>query len=188
MSAKLYARGAAPEPGVMVATFHRWIVAQSFAGHTWLDVADYNHVKGGPGVMLIGIEADVSIDMADGAWGVVYTRKQAWSGSPDLTARLRATMREAVRCAAMLAADPALAGRMDFATDRIRVRLNDRLAAPNNEETLGRMQPALLEAGERVWGDGVTIEHHPSPGALFEAVVIGGRAIAIEAMQRQLEG
>jgi hypothetical protein len=69
------------------------------------------------------------------------------------------------------------------------IRLNDRLAAPNSERTLGEVRAAVTLAGQSIWGDGVTIEHHPSPRALFEVVVGGtGGTIAWEAMQRQLQG
>jgi len=187
MSAKLYAARASVEPGEILAAFHRWIVAQSFAGHTWIDVADYSHVQGGPGVMLIGIEANVSVDQSDGTWGVVYTRKQPWPGSGDLTGRLRATMHGAAQCATILAGDPVFAGRVEFATDRWLIRFNDRLIAPNSERTLSQARAALASAGEAVWGTGVKIEHHPSRLALFEAIIRGEKAIALDAMLGRLK-
>jgi hypothetical protein len=186
MSAKLYATRASVEPGEILATFHRWIVAQSVAGHTWIDVADYSHVKGGPGVVLIGIEANVSADEADGTWGVVYTRKLPWVGSPDLTARIRATMHGTAQSASILASDSVLADRLEFATDRMLVRFNDRLAAPNSERTLSQARGALTSAGESVWGDGVTIEHHASRLSLFEAMVRGANPVTLDAMLGRL--
>lgn len=187
MSAKLYAATARIEPGDIVAAFHRWIVAQSFAGHTWIDVADYNHVKGGPGVVLVGIEANVSFDQADATWGVVYTRKQPWPGSLDLTGRLRATMHAAAESAAILTADAAFAGRLDFATDRILIRLNDRLTAPNTQQTLDQAKSALTSIGQAIWGTDVTIDHHPAKLSLFEATLRGTHAITLETLQRQLQ-
>jgi hypothetical protein len=189
MSARVYAARSAVESGEILAAFHRWIVAQSFAGHTWIDVADYSHVKRGPGIVLVGIEANVSADEADGTWGVVYARKQPWPGSPDLAGRLRATMQAAVQCAAVLAADPVFAGRLDFAGDRMLIRFNDRLAAPNTRETFADALPALTSAGESIWGSSVTVEHRAAPLALFEAVIRGGGAVTLDAMlARQSSG
>jgi len=188
MSAKVYAATATIETGEIVAAFHRWIVAQSFAGHTWIDVADYNHVKGGPGVVLVGIEANVSFDQADGTWGVVYTRKQPWPGLLDLTGRLRATVWAAAEAAAILMADPAFASRLDFATDRVLIRLNDRLTAPNTQQTLEEAKSALTSIGQEIWGTGVTIDGHPAKLSLFEASLRGTHPITLETMRRNLQG
>jgi hypothetical protein len=186
MSAKLYAPGAAVDGHEILAAFHRWIVAQGVPGHTWIDVADYSHVSGGPGIVLVGIEANVSFDQADGTWGIVYTRKQAWPGSLDLTGRIRETMRETAQCATMLAGDPVFAARLAFATDRFLIRLNDRLAAPNSERTLGQARAALTAAGETVWGEGVTIEHHPARLSLFEAILRGTTPVTLETVVGRL--
>jgi hypothetical protein len=182
ISAKLYAARWAVEPGEILAAFHRWIVAQNMAGHTWIDVADYSHVHGGPGVVLVGIEANVSVEQSDGTWGVVYNRKQRWPDAPDLIGRLSAAVRGAAQCAAIFSVDPVLAGRIDFTGDRVLIRLNDRLLAPNSERTLSQARGALIATGQAIWGDGVTIEHHASRLSLFEAIVRGNKPTTPEAI------
>ena len=64
----------------LIPIFHEWIQLQVFE-ELLLDVADYRHVPGGPGVMLIGHQADYSVDNSDHRLGVRYNRKAAFDGS-----------------------------------------------------------------------------------------------------------
>jgi len=56
----------------IVPVFHRWIQNQSVEGFL-IDVADYKHVCQGPGVVLIGHEADYALDMTGGRPGLLYS-------------------------------------------------------------------------------------------------------------------
>src|SRR6202142_1911714 len=64
----------------IIPVFLSWIQAQSF-DELLLDVADYRHVQAGPGGLIIGHEADYSLDNTDGRWGVRYNRKAILAGS-----------------------------------------------------------------------------------------------------------
>jgi len=64
----------------VVPVFHTWIQGQIF-DELLLDVADYSHVPDGPGVVLIGHEADYALDNTDGRLGVRYNRKAILTGS-----------------------------------------------------------------------------------------------------------
>lgn len=44
----------------VVATFHEWIASHAL-GEVLIDVADYSHVPGGPGVVLIGYDYNYSV-------------------------------------------------------------------------------------------------------------------------------
>ena len=46
-----------------------------------IDVADYLHVHNGPGIMLIGHEADYSLDNRAGRLGLLYNRKEQLDGT-----------------------------------------------------------------------------------------------------------
>lgn len=147
IGAKLYARN----PEVVVADayvplFHGWIQARGLDGVP-IDVADYKHVPDGPGIMLIGHEADRSIDFGEGRPGVVYQRKRDLGGT--LEERFALTLEAVDRTAADIEADPA-AGGVVFDRDEILVRINDRLAAPNDDDTLAAIGPALEAALARV--------------------------------------
>ena len=58
-----------------------------------LDVADYKHVQEGPGIVLIGHEADYSLDLGGGRAGLVYDRNRGWETMPSLAERVRDVFR-----------------------------------------------------------------------------------------------
>ncbi len=143
IGAKLYAGN----PEVIVADayvplFHGWIQQRGLDGLP-IDVADYKHVPDGPGIMLIGHEADRSIDFGEGRPGVVYQRKRDLGGT--LEERFALTLEAVDRTADDIEADPA-AGGVVFGRDEILVRINDRLLAPNDDATLEAVRPALEAA------------------------------------------
>ncbi|MGE0027405.1 MAG: hypothetical protein AB7O78_19060 [Thermoleophilia bacterium] len=143
IGAKLYAEN----PGVIVADdyvplFHGWIQRRSLDG-TPIDVADYKHVPDGPGIMLIGHEADRALDFGEGRPGVLYQRKRDGAGS--LEERFAAAIEAADRAAADIEADPAANG-VRFGRDEILLRVNDRLNAPNDDATFDALGPAIVSA------------------------------------------
>ena len=71
-------------------------------------MADYAHVPDGPGVMLIGHEADRSLDLGEGRPGVLYQRKRDGEGS--LEDRFAAAITAADGIADELEADAAAGG------------------------------------------------------------------------------
>ena len=60
-----------------------------------IDVADYSHVPDGPATLLVGHEANYSVDDGQGRRGLVYARKQPLPGS--LPGRLRAALGATLR-------------------------------------------------------------------------------------------
>ena len=143
IGAKLYAEN----PGVIVADdyvplFHGWIQRRILDG-TPIDVADYKHVPDGPGIMLIGHEADRALDYGEGRPGVVYQRKREGEGT--LEERFAAAVEAADRVAADIEADPAANG-VRFGRDEILLRINDRLRAPNDDATLEELRLAIVAA------------------------------------------
>ena len=128
------------DAGEVIPVFHEWVGAQ--AHETLLvDVADYRHVPGGPGVVLIGHEADYALDCGAPGLALRYRRKAALPGgnADRLAQALRATLQAAER----LAAEPALAGRIAFALHGLRLVVNDRLLAPNTARTAAALLPEL---------------------------------------------
>jgi hypothetical protein len=143
IGAKLYAEN----PGVIVADdyvplFHGWIQRRILDG-TPIDVADYKHVPDGPGIMLIGHEADRALDYGEGRPGVLYQRKRQGEGT--LEERFAAAIAAADRTAAEIEGDPSSAG-VRFGRDEILLRVNDRLRAPNDDATLEELRPAIVAA------------------------------------------
>ncbi|MGD9696587.1 MAG: hypothetical protein AB7V42_13140 [Thermoleophilia bacterium] len=170
IGAKLYAEDpSAIDLGSYVPIFHGWIQRREPDGLP-IDVADYAHVPDGPGVMLIGHEADRAVDLGEGRPGALYQRKRDLRGT--LEERFAAVLRGAEWTAAQIERDPAADG-VRFGRDEILVRIQDRRLAPNDDATLDAVRPALEAALAEVHpGRGATIERvTDDPGGPFRARV-----------------
>ncbi len=64
------------DPASVVNVFHRWVAQQSLP-EMLVDVAELLHVPAGPGVVLVGVEADYALDHTAHRWGLLYRRKAA---------------------------------------------------------------------------------------------------------------
>jgi hypothetical protein len=156
IGAKLYAEN--PERidlGAYVPIFHGWIQARNLDGLP-IDVADYAHVPDGPGILLIGHEADRAIDMGEGRPGALYQRKRDGAGA--LEERFAAAIAGADEVARRIESEPSADG-VRFGRDEIQLRINDRFVVPNDEGGLEALRPALEGALAAVRpGKAATIE------------------------------
>jgi hypothetical protein len=125
--------------------FHGWIQKQSLAGHLLIDVHDYSHIHQGPGILLVAHEGNFSIDMGEGRPGLFYYRKAPTALAP--VDHLITVFRSALQGRHLLETD---AG-MKFSGEEMLVIANDRLAAPNNEQSFSAMRAVLAEALKRVF-------------------------------------
>jgi hypothetical protein len=142
-----------------IAVFHRWI-RESVCPEMLIDVADYRHVFGGPGILLIGHEANYSLDNRDNRLGLLYNRKTVLEGA--LQSRLEQAHGAALDACARLESDAAFHGKLRFNRNAMEVSVNDRLLAPNTAETFDALRPAL----EKVF-PGYTIARTGEPRDLF---------------------
>jgi hypothetical protein len=167
IAAKLFVVGDPIAHDQFIPIFHHWIQAQSVEGHLLIDVADYAHVVAGPGTVLISSQANFHMDRGENRLGLSYWRKLPLAGPfPD---RLRAVLSELFKAAEKLQAEPELQGRLTFATNELLIRLNDRLLAPNNMQTMAAVRPAVEALMRQIYGgSAVTVESNPQPQALFE--------------------
>jgi hypothetical protein len=143
---KIYATSS-PEPERFIPVFHRFIRDKVF-DELMIDVADYGHVKDGPGVVLIGHASDFFADTSDGRFGVVYTRKR---DAPPPAVRLADSVRRAFNAARLIEQEPGF-GDVRFSTNEILVRLTDRLRAPNDDASFGKLESELSEIAEKLYG------------------------------------
>jgi hypothetical protein len=149
-----------------VPIFHSWIQQQAIPDHLLIDVADYQHVTGGPGTVLVAHEANFSTDREDGKLGLMYARKQPAPG--DFFQRLQQAFRACLQGCARLEADSPLR----FKTSQAIVRLNDRLLAPNNPQTFTAIEPHLRKWVDLLYPNADThLEHRPHPLRLFEVQI-----------------
>jgi len=149
-----------------VPIFHHWIQNQSVEGHRLIDVADYGHVANGPGTVLVSSEANFYMDRAENRLGLLYSRKLPMAGS--FRERLCGAVREAIKAGAKLEAEPVVKGKLKFKTDEILIRLNDRLLAPPNEQTVAAARDDVRGAAESFFGNAVQIEAKCAPLTLVE--------------------
>lgn len=133
----------------LVPVFHRWIQEKPLE-EMLLDVADYRHVFNGPGVILIGHEANFSVDNTEGELGVLYNRKTSLDGTNQ--DRLKQAARAALNACERLAVEPKLNGRIHFGGTRIQLLINDRFLAPNVPETRAAFDPELKEFCAKLFG------------------------------------
>lgn len=134
----------------IVPVFHRFIREHAF-DELMIDVADYKHVKHGPGVALIGDANDYFLDEGEGRPGLLFSRKRHGSGPEG---RLREGFARALKACSLLEAAPELAGKLAFATDEILIRLPDRLNAPNDQATFDEVTREVTPLLEKLYGAG----------------------------------
>ena len=103
-----------------------------------IDVADYRHVPRGPGVLLIGYEANYSLDYAKGRLGLLYSRKQAGGSAQE---NLRQAYDSAVAACRLLENEPEFADKLAFDYNACEISINDRLLAPNTDATFATLKP-----------------------------------------------
>jgi hypothetical protein len=142
---------AALPPRTVVPVFHRWIQAHALDGHVLIDVADYEHVPGGPGVVLVAHEGLFGLARDGDRFALTYTRR-----APVRRAfgdRLRVAVRSALRACQLLEAEAELDGRLRFRGEEIELFANDRLHAPNTPEQRALFDAAVREFLRALYGD-----------------------------------
>ncbi len=110
--------------------FHGWIQATDGVYH---DVADYSHMHQGPGIVLVAHDANVSVDEAGGRRGFLFSQKARLEGTNQ--EKLARVFHSALENCRRLQAEPALQTKLEFRFDEFEITLNDRLLAPNGEES-----------------------------------------------------
>ena len=151
VAVKLYSAHNGSSSTAVIPVFHRWIQEDLVSGVP-LDVADYRHVPNGPGVMLVGHDADWGLDEHEGPHGLIYNHKRNIQGDSDAD-RLAFCVRQLLHAAAQLHAEESLDIRLS--TERLRFVFNDRLLQPNTEAAFQALQPAIEAALAQVFGDDV---------------------------------
>jgi len=126
-----------------IPVFHIWIQKQAIEHHLLIDVHNYSHIHNGPGILLVAGEGNFSMDMADGRMGLLYYRKVPSEG-------LASIFKTALQACTLLESEPSLKGSLHFRTDEIQIVANDRLVAPNTEETFQKLLPELASNLKRV--------------------------------------
>ena len=169
----------------LIPVFHRWIQNSELDGVLLIDVADYSHVPDGPGLMLIAHEAHYSMDESGGRLGMVYNRKRPFDG--DLAGILTQVCRQALLACQRLEKEPALEGRLSFATDRLLLTAVDRLLAPNTPQTRQALEPAIEQLLDGMYaGSDYTLEYQSDPRELFSVTATASQTAPLDTLLSRL--
>jgi hypothetical protein len=137
--------------GDAIPVFHQWI-RDGVLDELVIDVADYRHVPAGPGVMLIGDQANYSLDCAFGRLGLLYNRKRPSEG--PLQDKLLEAFGSALLACSHMEQEAVFRGKLKFDAGQCEVILNDRLLAPNTEQTWVALRPEFERFFEGLFGSG----------------------------------
>ena len=163
--------------GLMIPIFHNWIQNRT-CEELLLDVADYRHVPGGPGVILIGHEANYSLDNTGNRLGVRYNRKAPLDGSPR--DRLAQAVRAALLACRRLESDPRLGGALRFNGREMEFTVNDRLLAPNLDATREALEPEIRAFCARLFANQeYSLQYEADPRRLFSVAVSSPEAFTV---------
>jgi hypothetical protein len=184
-------------PGILdpiIPIFHGWIQNQVFRDQVFrnedlpellIDVADYRHVHHGPGILLIGHEADYSIDNTDGRLCLRYNRKIPLTGTND--EKLVHAAYSALAAAKRLQEDTRLNSKLNFNGHDIEIFINDRLIAPNNDETRRALDPELRHfANKLLNGAEYSLKYETDPRRLFSVTIHSEREFSIDDLLQNL--
>lgn len=162
------------------AVFISWIQQQRLE-ELLIDVADYLHVHHGPGIMLIGHEADYSLDNRAGRLGLLYNRKAQLEGTPQ--EKLTQATRAALTAAQILEKENGL----KFKRSEVQVIVNDRLLVPNTVETFAALEPDLKAFFDRLYGGAdYSISHSADPRERFTVNVKTTSGFEVETLLKNL--
>ena len=186
---KLFVRGAGGGAGSgppledFIPIFHQWI-KDKVLPDLMIDVANYAHVPSGPGVVLIGDAYDIFVDETAGRRGLLHNRKRH---APPPAEGLLDAFRRLVKAASLLEKEAVLGGKMTFSTEEWLLRVNDRLAATNDDDSFARYREQIETFCRRLFeGTPVEIRRVGEPRQLFSVSITVKGAPPLEELARRL--
>ena len=140
--------------------FNSWI--PTTPDEVLIDVADYSHLDEGPLTLLVGHEANYSLDNHSAELGLLYSRKQPADG--DLAKRLASAFIAALTACRRLEEEPSLEGKVKFRCGDVLLVANDRLNATNDEVGENTLRAALGPLLAQLFADAeYAVERDPAP-------------------------
>jgi hypothetical protein len=164
--------------------FARW---RGDASHPsqWIDLADYAHVTKGPGIMLIGKQGNLALDLRDPGPGILYANKAGLEGS--VQERILEVFRRCLALTLALSEEPeypqALAPRPGF----WELAINDRLKAPNTDATDLALRPAIESTLARLFGSDHTLLREADLSRLYGFVIHAKQITDLETFGLRLQ-
>lgn len=168
----------------LIPMYHRWI-QQGALEDLLIDVADYSHVPGGPGVMLIAHEGNYALDETGRERGVLYYSKHQLAD--ELPERFARVAGKALKAAQLMSRDAELEGAVKVPGNRLQFFANDRLVAPNTEAAYGELEPALQAFLKRLYaGAPYTLARETDPKERLSVRVQAEGEVSLETLISRL--
>ena len=144
---------APPNPSLdpFLAIFARWGQEKNHPAG-WVDMADYAHVRKGPGVMLVGHRGNLALDLADPGPGILYSNKRDLEGT--IEDRILEAFSRCTELARELIVQPEYPAAFKPSAGFWELTFNDRLDLPNTETTDRLLRPAVDRALDELLGAG----------------------------------
>jgi hypothetical protein len=168
----------------LVPVFHEWI-QNKVCDELLIDVADYRHVYAGPGVVLVGHEADYSVDNTENRLGIRYNRKAALTGTNR--DRFSQAMRAALLACQRLESDERLGRALRFDRRNFKVFVNDRMLAPNTSRANDSVRQQFEDFLATVVGDrDFEMEFETNPRSLLGVEVRVAKPLELDSVLARL--
>jgi len=167
-----------------IPVFHAWIQGRLLDG-LLIDVADYSHVPDGPGILLVAHDGNYAYDETGGRRGLVYYSKQALPGA--LPERLAAVCHKALAACALIESNDVFKGRVRFHGHRLEIFANDRLLAPNTEQTFDALRSPVEALLNRLFPQrDYVLAREPDGKERFSLAVTAGAPATVLQLTRRL--
>lgn len=151
----------------------------------WIDMADYAHMPKGAGMLLAGHRANFSIDLGDPGPGFLYAGKSGHQGSME--ERVLETFRRCLAMVEPLLAEPEYPSTLQPMWGSWELVINDRLEAPNTDETDDALRSDIEAALDQLFGrGGYTAEREPDLGRRYGISIRAGQAPTLEDLKSKL--
>ena len=131
--------------------FGRWRHEESHRAG-WVDLADYAHVAKGPGIVLVGRQGSLSLDLAEPGPGILWNNKKELDGS--IEDRVLETFRRGMALARRLMAEREYPESFKPRAGFWELSFNDRVELPNDSATDRLLRPAVDAALDSLLGGG----------------------------------
>ncbi|MDE0106223.1 MAG: hypothetical protein OXJ37_19555 [Bryobacterales bacterium] len=134
-----------PDPDLdqFLVIFDRWRKADDHPAD-WVDLADYAHMPGGPGILIAGKRDTFSVNLNPPGPGLLTSVRRGLEGS--LEDRFREALRRAREFNAAVMAEPEFPAEFSVLEGAWEIYVNDRLGFPNTDPTDRLVRPAVAAA------------------------------------------
>ncbi len=134
-----------PDPDLdqFLVIFDRWRKADDHPAD-WVDLADYAHMPGGPGILIAGKRDTFSVNLNPPGLGLLTSVRSGLEGS--LEDRFHEALRRAREFNAAVMAEPEFPAEFSVREGAWEIYVNDRLGFPNTDPTDRLVRPAVAAA------------------------------------------